>query len=194
MSLERRFALLPPPSAGAWIIEDDYDGEFCFDGRPLPTLKSVDTTGRVIYVGTFSKSLFPSLRLGYLLAPPPLVAAFERFLAAFRTACRRACRRWSPSSSTRAISPPTCGACGALRRAPRGLCEAAARRLDGLLDVVPSQSGLHTIGHLRAGWRNSRSPSRRGADITVSPIARYCIDPVEARGLVLGFSAIEFRA
>ena len=78
MSLERRFALLhAAEQAGAWIIEDDYDGEFSFGGPPLPTLKSVDATGLVIYVGTFSKSLFPSLRLGYLLAPPALVETFN---------------------------------------------------------------------------------------------------------------------
>ena len=79
MSLERRFALLhAAEQAGAWIIEDDYDGEFFFGGRPLPTLKSVDATGLVIYVGTFSKSLFPSLRLGFMLAPPALVDTFAR--------------------------------------------------------------------------------------------------------------------
>src|SRR5262249_23632440 len=84
MGLERRFALLrAAEQAGAWIIEDDWDGEFCFAGRPLPTLKGIDATGRVIYVGTFSKSLFPALRLGFFRAPPSLVATFETALAAF---------------------------------------------------------------------------------------------------------------
>ena len=82
MSLERRFALLhAAEQAGAWIIEDDYDGEFSFGGKPLPTLKSVDATGLVIYVGTFSKSLFPSLRLGFLLAPPALVDTLRSIMS-----------------------------------------------------------------------------------------------------------------
>ena len=81
MSLERRFALLnAAAAAGAWIIEDDYDGEFFFGGRPPPTLKSVDTTGLVIYVGTFSKSLFPSLRLGFILSPPSLIDVFRTIM------------------------------------------------------------------------------------------------------------------
>lgn len=84
MSLERRFALLSAAEqAGAWIVEDDYDGEFFFGRRPLPTLKSVDRTGLVIYVGTFSKSLFPSLRLGFMLVPGDLVETFRRVAAAF---------------------------------------------------------------------------------------------------------------
>ncbi|MBV8654379.1 MAG: PLP-dependent aminotransferase family protein, partial [Alphaproteobacteria bacterium] len=84
MSLERRFALLRSAAeAGAWIIEDDYDGEFFFGRRPLPTLKSVDRTGLVLYVGTFSKSLFPALRLGFMLVPPSLAPAFAKVSAAF---------------------------------------------------------------------------------------------------------------
>ncbi len=78
MSLRRRFSLLSAAEqADAWIVEDDYDSEFYFGGQPLPTLKSVDTNGRVIYVGTFSKSLFPSLRVGFILSPPRLVSTFE---------------------------------------------------------------------------------------------------------------------
>jgi GntR family transcriptional regulator/MocR family aminotransferase len=67
--------------AGAWIVEDDYDGEFAFAGSPLPTLKSVDATGLVIYVGTFSKSLFPSLRLGFMLVPPALVDVLNAIMS-----------------------------------------------------------------------------------------------------------------
>ena len=74
LSLARRFALLDwARSAGAWIIEDDYDSEYRYKGRPLAALQGLDNTARVIYVGTFTKVLFPSLRLGYLVAPPDLV-------------------------------------------------------------------------------------------------------------------------
>lgn len=60
----------------AWIIEDDYDSEFHYDGLPIPAMQGLDRRGRVLYLGTFSKSLFPSLRLAYLIAPPALVEAF----------------------------------------------------------------------------------------------------------------------
>src|SRR5262249_38694753 len=77
LSLPRRLALLQwARRADARIIEDDYDSEFRYTGRPLASLQGQDKEGRVIYVGTFSKALFPSLRLGYLVAPPDLVDAF----------------------------------------------------------------------------------------------------------------------
>jgi GntR family transcriptional regulator/MocR family aminotransferase len=73
LSLPRRLQLLDwAASCDGWIVEDDYDSEFRYVGRPLPPLKSLDRAGRVLYVGTFSKTLFPGLRLGYLVAPPQL--------------------------------------------------------------------------------------------------------------------------
>lgn len=79
LGLSRRLALLDwARSADAWIIEDDYDSEFRYTGRPLPALKSLDRHGRVLYVGTFSKVLFPGLRLGYLVVPSDLVSRIAR--------------------------------------------------------------------------------------------------------------------
>jgi GntR family transcriptional regulator/MocR family aminotransferase len=76
MSATRRMTLLGWASkTGAWIIEDDYDSEYRYDSRPIASLHSMDTDGRVIYVGTFSKVLFPALRLGYVIVPKDLVAA-----------------------------------------------------------------------------------------------------------------------
>ncbi|MFB9331151.1 PLP-dependent aminotransferase family protein [Paenibacillus aurantiacus] len=65
----------------AWLIEDDYDSEFVYDGRPLPALQGMDRDGRVIYMGTFSKALAPSLRLGFLVLPPALLERYEREFA-----------------------------------------------------------------------------------------------------------------
>ena len=62
--------------ANAYILEDDYDSEYRFAGRPLAALQGLDEAERVIYSGTFSKVLFPALRIGYLILPPPLVEAF----------------------------------------------------------------------------------------------------------------------
>ena len=77
MSLDRRLALLDWARRNdAWIVEDDYDGEFRYDGRPLTSVQGLDSAGRVIYVGTFTKSLYPSLRLAYVVLPPDLVASF----------------------------------------------------------------------------------------------------------------------
>ncbi len=200
MSLERRFALLQAAErAKAWIIEDDYDGEFCFGRRPLPTLKSVDSTGRVIYVGTFSKSLFPSLRLGYLLSPPALVSTFERLTRAFLPGV---------PTSLQAVTAEFIEEghfATHIRRMRRiyaerhqALCDAAGERLTGLLDVAPTESGLHTVGFLPPGISEiDVAATAEGRGITVSPIRRFSLKPTGISGLVLGFGSIrpaEIRA
>lgn len=78
MSLERRIALLEwAQRRGALVLEDDYDGEFRFMGRPMESLKSLDSTGAVAYLGTFSKTIFPELRIGYVIPPAPLSKAMR---------------------------------------------------------------------------------------------------------------------
>jgi GntR family transcriptional regulator / MocR family aminotransferase len=84
LSLPRRVALLDwATQNNAWIIEDDYDGEYRYVSRPLPALKSLDRDGRVLYAGTFSKVLFPSLRLAYLVVPHAQVERFEQTVYTF---------------------------------------------------------------------------------------------------------------
>jgi GntR family transcriptional regulator/MocR family aminotransferase len=193
MSLKRRFALLRAAErAGAWIVEDDYDGEFFFGGQPLPTLKSVDTTGLVIYVGTFSKSLFPSLRLGYMLVPAALVDTFEKIMTAFLQGVA------SASQAVVAAFIEEGYFATHLRRMRRvyaerheALCDGARRRLAGLLELVPARSGLHTIGHLPRHLSEVEVAALAGKrGIAVSPIERFAIAPIDVRGLVLGFGSI----
>jgi GntR family transcriptional regulator / MocR family aminotransferase len=77
LSLDRRLALLKwARRCNAVIVEDDYDGEFHYDGRPLESLQGLDREGRIVYIGTFSRTVFASLRIGYLIAPASLVPAF----------------------------------------------------------------------------------------------------------------------
>ena len=88
LSLPRRHALLDWAGRnGAWVIEDDYDGEYRYVSRPLPALKSLDRDGRVLYAGTFSKVLFPSIRLAYLVVPEAQVERFEEVSQIFGGGC-----------------------------------------------------------------------------------------------------------
>src|SRR4029079_1856417 len=86
LSLPRRLALLDWAARHkAWIIEDDYDGEYRYVSRPLPALKSLDRDGRVLYAGTFSKVLFPGMRLAYLVVPEAQVERFEEVTESLST-------------------------------------------------------------------------------------------------------------
>ena len=118
MSLRRRLALLAwAERTGAAIIEDDYDSEYRYGGRPLEPLHGLDHTGRVLYVGSFSKVLLPTLRLGFVVAPPPLHARCARPSTSPTGTPRCRCRRPRPGSSRTGTSPGTSGACG--RSTPR---------------------------------------------------------------------------
>jgi GntR family transcriptional regulator/MocR family aminotransferase len=194
MSLERRFSLLQAAEdANALIIEDDYDGEFRYGGHPQPTLKSVDATGRVIYVGTFSKTLFPALRLGYFLSPPALVDVFNQVTDAFLQGV--------PSSNQAVVASfMEEGHFAAHIRRMRKiyaerhqvLCDAAKQYLHGLLEIVPTDTGLHTIGLLPRRFSESKvAEAARARGITVAPIERFSIAPTGTNGLVLGFSGIK---
>lgn len=191
MSLQRRLALIDAAEqAGAWIVEDDYDGEFHYTGRPLPTLKSIDRAARVIYVGTFSKTLFPGLRLGYFLPPPPLVGEFEKVL--------RTVVSGVPSHSQAAVAAfMEEGHFAAHVRRMRKLYaarhdvlqEASHDYLSGRLNVVPTNTGLHTVGYLEDRFCEvtvAQQAWSRG--VTVVPFSRFCLEPVGRQGLVLGFS------
>ncbi|HMM62699.1 MAG TPA: PLP-dependent aminotransferase family protein [Mesorhizobium sp.] len=199
MSLARRAELLAAANRnGAWIIEDDYDGEFRYDGRPLPTLKSGDTGERVIYVGTFSKTMFPALRLGFYIAPRPLVPVFQRISGAFLQGV--------PSSIQAVLAAFIEEGHFAthLRRmrdiyAERHAAfhEAAERHLRGLLHANRSVAGFHVVGTFaRPGMEEDRVSADAGAaGLLVSPIGRFCIERSHVEpGLVLGVSAIDERA
>lgn len=194
MSLDRRFALLQAADdANAFIIEDDYDGEFRYSGHPPPTLKSIDMTGRVIYVGTFSKTLFPALRLGFILAPPPLVDVFNSVSKALFQGVPS-----SPQAITADFMQNGHFATHIRRMRKiyaeryQVLFDTAQRHLGGLLDIVPTNTGLHTIGLLPPHIAEEDvAAAALEKNIVVTPISRFCIAPTEVKGLVLGFSGIK---
>ena len=199
MSLARRAELLAVANRNdAWIIEDDYDGEFRYDGRPLPTLKSGDAGERVIYVGTFSKTMFPALRLGFYIVPKPLVPVFQRISGAFLQGV--------PSSIQAVLAAFIDEGHFAthLRRmreiyAGRHAVfhEAAATHLAGLLQTNRSVAGFHAVGRFASPAMQDEkvAADADAVGLLVSPISRFCINQMQDRGgLVLGVSAIDERA
>lgn len=112
MSLARRQELLDwGERTGAVVIEDDYDSEFRYTGRPLEPLHSLDSRGRVVYVGSMSKVLSPALRVGFLAAPPSLVGALTKRSTSPTGTHPRSSRLCWPTSSTKAASRATSGGC-----------------------------------------------------------------------------------
>jgi GntR family transcriptional regulator / MocR family aminotransferase len=196
LSLARRLALLDwAQRAGAWIVEDDYDSEFRYAGRPLAALQGLDRDGRVIYLGTFSKVLFPSLRLGYLVAPPDLVDSF--------IAARAVTDRQSPTLM-QAVVADFINEGHFVRHIRRmrtlyqdrqeTLLRAAHREFGSLMETGPCETGLHLIGWLAEG-HNDRVASRSAAQagIEVPPLSNYRLERRDGSGLLLGYAGSDSR-
>jgi GntR family transcriptional regulator/MocR family aminotransferase len=196
MSLQRRLALLAwARAAKAWILEDDYDSEYRYTGRPLAALRSLDEDGRVIYMGSLSKLMFPSLRLGYLVTPPQLTSAFRQARAVIDD---------QPAMSTQPALAAffQSGLLAAHVRRMRKryahrqqlLLDAAARHLGGLIELKPDEAGLHLVGQL-IGKLTSESDEAIAdrlykAGLVTPPLSRYDIGDDRRRGLMFGYAAV----
>jgi GntR family transcriptional regulator / MocR family aminotransferase len=193
MSLARRLKLLEwAAHSKAWIVEDDYDSEYRFRGRPLTALQGLDTANRVIYIGTFSKVLFPALRLGYLVVPPGLVDAF--------VAARALTDRQAPVLEQAVLADfiaegyfarhlRRMRALYAERRA--ALVDAIAQKLDGMLEVTSEPAGLHVLARLPKGM-DDRAIARRAAahHVEAPALSEYALTRLARGGLVLGYAAL----
>ena len=203
MSLPRRLALLRWASAArAWVLEDDYDSEFRYGARPIPCLHGLDEDGRVIYVGSFSKTLFPALRLGFLIVPSDLQ---KRLLSA-----RRAADVHPPLLEQAALADlMSSGHFDRHLRRMRAayherldaLTEAAGRCCDGGLTLRPVRTGLHAVADLSSvdAERVSHEAAARGVEVT--PLAHYYIGRPRSIGenqstnaIVLGFASVRPEA
>ncbi len=192
MTLSRRLELLKwSQRARAWILEDDYDSEYRYTSRPIPSLQGLAAQEQVIYVGTFSKVLFPSLRLGYLVVPSALVDTFT----AARTAAAGPLPLIEQAVLTEFITEGHFGRhirrMRALHQERRAaLLDETKRELTGLLDVQAADAGLHAIGWLPQGV-DDRSAARLAAveGVETTPLSRFYQGPGKQNGLMLGFAA-----
>lgn len=200
LSIGRRLELLAfARRSSAWILEDDYDGEYRYGGRPLPALQGLDDDGRVIYVGTFSKVLAPGIRIGYLVVPPALVDTF----AAARSRMDRSAPQLEQATLADFIADGHFGRHIRRTRTLYGerqaaLIELIRQDLGGLIDVQPSAAGMHLIGWLPDG-SDDREASRLAAPglrVAAPPLSAYAIEAATRPALVLGYAApndIEMR-
>lgn len=194
MSLPRRLNLLEwARRSGGLIFEDDYDSEFRYSGRPVPALQGLDLVGHVLFAGSFSKVLFPSLRLGYLVVPPDLV---ERFAAA-----KSVTSRHPPLLEQAVLCDFITGGHFArhIRRMRQFYAErlsellnGSRRYLSGLLEVSGVEAGLQTVGWLLNGLESESSAKAAAArGVEVTPLGRYSRRPLAREGLHLGFAAVD---
>lgn len=194
MSASRRAALLDfADRQGAAIIEDDYDSEFLHGGTPLDALQTLDRSNSVFYVGTFSKSMFPELRLGFVVVPPWARTALT--LAKHLSDCH------SPLIPQLALADFISE--GHLARHVRRmrriysrrfqvLSSAIENRFQGRLRTFPAQAGVHLAAAADEAF-DERALLRKAAEqgIRVEDIGRYALGPGGRRGLVFGFGMIE---
>jgi GntR family transcriptional regulator / MocR family aminotransferase len=191
LPIGRRLALLEwARRANAWILEDDCDSEFRWEGRPLPPLATLDKVGHVIYCGTFSKTLAPALRVGFAVVPAPLVPAFVRL----RTLSDR-----GTDAFTQAILADFMRL-GLLAPHIRRMRTEYGRRRMALLTAMERHAhlatplaapgGLHMVVQLPTDMDEAAAVRAcRTRDLAVAPLRAYYAGPPRMNGLVMGFAA-----
>ena len=191
MSLVRRLQLLAYAHENkSWVIEDDYDSEFQYRGRPLPALQALDDQGSVLYVGTFSKSLFPAVRLGYIIVPHDLVAVFS----AAQSLLGQGASVLMQEVVSRFIED---GKFADHIRKMRiiyqqrrdVLMAELQQQCEGMLTPVHTDVGMHLIAWLGNGLDELKThKALLELEIETIPLSIFSITPQTKAGLVLGFS------
>ncbi|MDX1643453.1 MAG: PLP-dependent aminotransferase family protein [Thermoanaerobaculia bacterium] len=196
LSLGRRFELLEWARRNdAWLIEDDYDSEYRFAGRPLAPLAALDGGRNVVYIGTLSKALFPALRIGYMVVPRGLVDLF----AGLRYTSDRQAGFIEQALVTEFL---TGGYFGRHVRRMRTLyrhrqevlADALGERLPEVIELRLASTGLHAVGELARGWDDCEAAERADlAGVNVRPLSAYCLERRMPPALLFGFAGFPDR-
>ena len=192
MSVARRSELLAIAKPGkTWIVEDDYDGEFHYDSRPVPALQGLDTLGRVFYVGTFSKAMNSEIRLGYVVAPPALAGTME---IAQRHMGLIAAAHIQEALADFISDGHFLAHVRRMRRVYRArrdhLVVNLERHLGDVLSVEVPPGGMHLIARLRNGASDKAAAQRLiDAGVEVRALSGLSLERPRDHGLILGFTA-----
>ena len=195
MSLSRRLELLAAAAQmDAWIVEDDYDSEFRYVSRPLTALQGLDADGRVAYVGTFSKVMFPALRIGFVIAPTSLVpalAAARQFAGTQQATLEQMVLAdfIAEGHFERHVRRMR----GVYAERQHHLIDALRSECDGLVDAAPAGSGMHLVGWLPSTI-DDRDVSRRAAarGVDAIPLSAFAVTRGAGRpGIVLGYAHVD---
>ncbi len=192
MSLSRRRDLLNRAARhSSWIIEDDYDGEFRFSGRPIASLQGIDQAGRVIYMGTFSKTLYPGLRLGYLIVPASICESFALAAAQLsfegrqvtQAALAAFMREGHFGSHIRRMRMVYAARCELLT----GIWQ---RELGDASALSGTDTGMHVVAELPRGKDRLLSDQAGAAGIIAQSLQSFYLGRAKRAGLVLGYGAV----
>jgi GntR family transcriptional regulator/MocR family aminotransferase len=190
LPIGQRLALLDWASrASAWVLEDDCDSEFRWEGRPLPPLATLDQAGRVIYCGTFSKTLAPALRLGFAVVPPPLVPAFVRM----RTLMDRGTDALNQAVLAEfmrqgLLAPHIRRVRTEYARRRAALLTAMAKHVQSVTPLA-APGGLHMVGRLPDDMDEAAAVlACRTRGLAVAPLRAYYAGTPRMAGLVMGFA------
>jgi GntR family transcriptional regulator/MocR family aminotransferase len=190
MSLARRQALLSLANQHqAWVLEDDYDSEFRFSGPPISSLAGLDTQGRVLYLGSFSKVLYPGLKLGYMVVPKGLAAAFKRAHYDLNRPGQM------PVQAALAEFIDMGHFAAALRKARQSYAQRRHSLLAALqpclgprAQITGAEQGLHLCLRLPDGVDDRELAMHIGRlGLTVRPLSSYCLKRQHMKGLVIGY-------
>jgi GntR family transcriptional regulator/MocR family aminotransferase len=193
MSLARRMKLLDWAAASeGWIVEDDYDSEFRYAGRPIPALQGLDRARRVIYVGTFSKAMFPGLRLGYLVLPEALTESFRRARLMLdghtATVGQMALSEFMAEGHFHAHLRRMRGLYGRRRDI---LLHHVRKRLEPFLSQPPGAASMHLLIHLPDGVDDVAVVNMANeAGVGCQPLSGFYAAPVSRSGLLVGFGSV----
>jgi len=192
LTLARRLALLSwANQQGSWIIEDDYDSEYRYLGKPLPALKSLDEQGRVLYTGTFSKVLFPGLRLAYLVVPPEQVETFARRADRLHNHCPQLLQATvtaflSEGHFARHLNKMR--SLYALRR--QWLIDALKRQFGERLQINPQAGGMHLVAMLNTGSDVDVTGRAKREGLAIEPLSKWYRRATPRNGLVICFTNV----